>query len=402
MPVLMHLVSLQQAAGVEAHFSAFVRQARSCEPRFMHGWLNAAGAAHPYIAAQLTGQLACTLAAKRRFGIRLPARPQRLRAWHCRRELAAAQADVLVIWNRTAKAGFALDAMGAERCIHWEHGAAWDAGREAERQRYLDRVPLAIANSTAAARVLQLVWNYRGSVRVCRNALRPSLVPPAPVAKRFPHGRITLGVAARLFPVKGVALALHALAVLAESHDVQLEVAGAGPELPRLQALAAKLGIGGRVMFHGAVSDMAGFYGRIDCLLHAPITEAFGLVALEAAAHGCPVVTAAVDGLPEAVADGVSGFCLLPTLPLAAYLELGGSLEGLPERVYAPDRDALAAPQAVDPVALARAVERVFGAANTFESLSAAASAHVLRGPDFSAHVRDVLGVIDESLARRR
>jgi len=36
-------VSLQQAAGVEAHFSAFVRQARSCEPRFTHGWLNAAG-----------------------------------------------------------------------------------------------------------------------------------------------------------------------------------------------------------------------------------------------------------------------------------------------------------------------------------------------------------------------
>ena len=179
-------------------------------------------------------------------------------------------------------------------------------------------------------------------------------------------------------------------------------MAGAGPELPRLQTLAANLGIGRRVSFLGAVSDMAGFYGRIDCLLHVPLTEAFGLVALEAAAHGCPVVTAAVDGLPEAVADGVSGFCLAPTLPLAAYVELGGSLDGLPQRVYVPDRDALAAPQAVDPVALARTVERVFGAASTFESLSAAASAHVLRSPDFAAHVRDVLGVIDECLARRR
>jgi len=401
-PVMMHLVSLQQAAGVEAHFAAFVRQALSSEPRFTHGWLNAAGKAHPFIATQLAGQLSRTVTAKRRWGIKLPARPERLRTWHCRRELAAANADVLVIWNRTARAGFALDAMGAERCVHWEHGAAWDVGREAERQRYLDRVPIAIANSTAAARVLQLLWSYRGDVRVCRNALRPSLVPSSPVAKRYPAGRITLGVAARLFPVKGVALTLHAIALLVPSHDVHLRVAGAGPELPRLQALAVKLGVAGRVTFHGAVSDMAEFYRGVDCLLHPPLTEAFGLVALEAAAHGCPVVAAAVDGLPEAVADGVTGFCVEPTLPLAAYVELGGSLEGLPQRVYAPGRDALVEPHAVDPTVLARSVERLFRDADTFESLSAGASAHVLRGADFAAHVRDVLNVIDESLGRRR
>ena len=401
MPVMMHLVSLQQAAGVEAHFGAFVRQARSSAPRFTHGWLNAAGSPHPFIAAQLAGQLSCTVAAKRRWGIKLPARPERLRTWHCRRELAAANAAVLVIWNRTARVGFALDAMGDERCIHWEHGAAWDVGREAERQRYLDRVPMAIANSTAAARVLQLMWNYRGDVRVCRNALRPSLVPPSSVVKRYPNGRITLGVAARLFPVKGVALALQAVALLAQAHDVRLLVAGAGPELPRLQALAVKLGIGDRVTFLGAVSDMAAFYRNVDCLLHPPITEAFGLVAIEAAAHGCPVVAAAVDGLPEAVADGVSGWCIVPTLPLKAYVELGGSLEGLPERVYAPGRDALVEPQAVDPTEMARAVERLFRDAPTFDSVSSATSAHALRGADFAAHVRDVLNVIDEFLARR-
>jgi glycosyltransferase involved in cell wall biosynthesis len=399
---MMHLVSLRQAAGVEAHFAAFVRHARSSAPQFTHGWLNAAGQPHPFIASQLAGQLSCTVAAKRRWGIRLPARPQALRTWHCRRELAAANADVLVIWNRTAKAGFALDAMGAERCIHWEHGAAWDVGRESERQRHLDRVPLVIANSTAAARVLQLMWNYRGDVRVCRNALRPSLLPPAPVGKRYPGGRITLGVAARLFPVKGVALALHAVALLAQAHDVSLQVAGAGPEMARLRTLAAALGIDSRVTFHGAVSDMAAFYRDVDCLLHPPITEAFGLVAIEAAAHGCPVVTAAVDGLPEAVADGVSGACVEPTLPLAAYVELGGALEGLPQRVYDPSRDALVAPRALDPAALARAVEHVFRDARTFESLSLTASTHVLRGADFAAHVRDVLTVIDEFLGRRR
>src|SRR6185503_11837945 len=276
-PVVTHLVSLQQPAGVEAHFGEFVREARRSEPRFEHGWLNAAGDMHPFVAARVAGELAHVVHAKRRWGLRLPARPAALRVWHCRRALKAANTDVVVIWNRTARAKFVLDAVGAERCIHWEHGAAWDFGREQERREYLARVPLAIANSTASARVLQLRWGYGGDIRVCRNALRPSLVPPAPRRKVFPRGPLTLGVAARLYPVKGVALVLHAVAVLARTFDVRLQVAGAGPELPRLLGLAARLGVESRVTFHGAVGDMAAFYAGIDCLVHVPLTEAFGL-----------------------------------------------------------------------------------------------------------------------------
>jgi glycosyltransferase involved in cell wall biosynthesis len=324
-----------------------------------------------------------------------------LRAWHCRRELRASQTDVLVIWNRTTKVRFALEAMGAERCIHWEHGAAWDPGREAERRAYFERVPLAIANSTAAARVLQLMWGYRGDVRVCRNALRPSLVPAAPLAKRFPRGPVTLGVAARLYPVKGVAIVLHAVAALARRGlDVQLQVAGAGPELARLTSLAQRLGIGARVTFRGALADMPAFYAGIDCLLHAPLTEAFGLVALEAAAHGCPVVAAGVDGLAEAVAPGVSGRLIAPTLAIERYAELGGAREGLPQCIYDPRADALAAPRAVDPEMLATEVAALFADARGYEALSAAASAHVLARPSFATHVRDVLAVIDECLQR--
>ncbi len=395
MPVVTHLVSLQQAAGVEAHFSEFVRHARSVEPTFAHGWLNAAGPMHPFVAERVAGNLAHSIDAKRCFGLRLPARPAALRRWHCRRSLAAAGTDVLVIWNRTAKTRFAVDAIGERRCIHWEHGAAWDAGREAERRHYLERVPLAIANSTAAGRVLQLLWDYRGDVRVCRNALRPSVTPAAAVAKRFPQGPIKLGAAARLYPVKGLAIVLHAVALLRRSLDVELHVAGAGPELPRLRSLADSLGVRERVTFHGAVGDMTAFHSRIDCLLHTPLTEAFGLVAIEAAVHGCPVVTARVDGLVEAVAAGVTGRTIEPTLSLASCVELGGRLEGLPQCVYDPTADALAEPRAVDPARLAAEVAAVFSDARAFEALSATASAHVLAQPSFAAHVRDVMSVID-------
>jgi glycosyltransferase involved in cell wall biosynthesis len=402
-PVITHLVSLQQAAGVEAHFSEFVRQARVSEPSFAHGWLNAAGAMHAFVAERVAGELAHAIDAKRWNGLRLPAKPQALRTWHCRRALAAAGTDVLVIWNRTARAQFAVEAIGERRCIHWEHGAAWDGGRDAERRAYLNRVPFAIANSTAAARVLQLLWDYRGDVRVCRNALRPSLVPAARMAKKFPRARVKLGAVARLYPVKGLAIVLHAVArlrALRPSLDVELDVAGAGPELERLRSLAAGLGLAGRVTFHGAVGDMGAFYDGIDCLLHTPITEAFGLVAIEAAAHGCPVVTAHVDGLVEAVAAGVSGLTIAPTLPLDRYVELGGALEGLPQCVYDPAADALAEPRAVDPERLAVAVAALFDDARGFETLSASASAYVLAQPDFTTHVRDVMGAVDAFIRR--
>src|SRR5262249_51092969 len=162
----------------------------------------------------LTERLARTLASRARTKywrwLKLPTRPSALRAWHCRRALASAHTDVLLLWNRSAKVGYVVDAAGAERCIHWEHGAAWDPGHERDRSRYFSRVRRAIANSHAAARVLQLVWGYSGDVRVCRNALRPSLLPTTARTKMRPTARVTLGVAARLYPVKGVALVLHA------------------------------------------------------------------------------------------------------------------------------------------------------------------------------------------------
>ena len=109
MPVVTHLVSLTQPAGVEAHFSELVRHARVSDPNFAHGWLNAAREMHPFIADRVAGELAHMIDAKHRFGLPLPAKPAALRTWHCRRELAAAGTDVLVIWNRTAKAKFVDD-----------------------------------------------------------------------------------------------------------------------------------------------------------------------------------------------------------------------------------------------------------------------------------------------------
>src|SRR5690606_32636546 len=124
------------------------------------------------------------------------------------------------------------------------------------------------------------------------------------------------------------------------------------------------------------------------------------LVTIEAAARGVPVIAAAVDGLPEAVVDGVMGACVAPELSIDHYVALGGSREGLPDRIYDPAADALAAPRAVDPAAAADAVVRLVTSSADYERRGRAASEYAGSEYRFDAHVDQVMGVIAEAAAR--
>lgn len=138
----------------------------------------------------------------------------------------------------------------------------------------------------------------------------------------------------RIQPLKGVELALEALAeVLASPGEdrAELVVIGGpsgprGPEtLGRLRRRAAEPDLAGRVSFVPPQPHelLATWYRSADVAIVPSRSESFGLVALEAAACGVPVVATDVGGLRSLVDDGETGYLVSDRRPSAFAAPLG-------------------------------------------------------------------------------
>lgn len=176
---------------------------------------------------------------------------------------------------------------------------------------------------------------------------RIELVPPgvehaffSPGSRRGARAALRLGLGeepvllfvGRIQPLKGADVAVRALAALDDDRSVLVVVGGpSGPdgdaEVARVHALVDELGLQGRVHFvepqpHHLLSS---FYRAADVCLVPSRSESFGLVALEAAACGTPVVAAAVGGLRTLVDHGHTGFLVEGRDP-AAFAAYAGEI----------------------------------------------------------------------------
>jgi D-inositol-3-phosphate glycosyltransferase len=126
----------------------------------------------------------------------------------------------------------------------------------------------------------------------------------------------------RIQPLKGVDIAIRALGELRARgiREARLVIIGgpSGPggdrEVAMLRRLVGDLGLERQTTFvppqrHELLSS---YYRAADCTLVPSMSESFGLVALEAAACGTPVVASAVGGLTSLVDDSGTGFLVEP------------------------------------------------------------------------------------------
>jgi len=152
-----------------------------------------------------------------------------------------------------------------------------------------------------------------------------SLAAEGPADRRDGFRLLYVG---RFDPIKGLPLALEALRILqAVAPAARLELVGEGPERPRLEELAARLGVADRVVWTpwSPRAEIFEKMRRNDVFLFPSLRDGGGAVVVEAMASGLPVVCLDVGGPGFHVQNGF-GFKVPPGSPDVVAAELAGAL----------------------------------------------------------------------------
>jgi glycosyltransferase involved in cell wall biosynthesis len=141
-----------------------------------------------------------------------------------------------------------------------------------------------------------------------RHGLEARIVPNVVDTGRFARKEATATspaphviVARNLEPIYDNATAIRAFAIVRNAFPgARLSIAGAGPERPSLERLAADLGLGDATCFTGALDRdaIAALFRSADLMINASRVDNTPNAILEALATGVPVVTTNVGGIP--------------------------------------------------------------------------------------------------------
>lgn len=136
------------------------------------------------------------------------------------------------------------------------------------------------------------------------------------------EGKYVLLSVGRLVTRKGHDRVIEALpAIVRHIPNAVYVIVGDGPERERLEKLAETVGVAGKVRFVGGVSgnerlndyyNLADQFIMVSRLLEKGDAEGFGIVYLEAASAGVPVIAGRSGGASEAVLDGRTGLLVEP------------------------------------------------------------------------------------------
>lgn len=227
------------------------------------------------------------------------------------------------IFTDSYKSIAALPKAPGARLITLAHGMEFSAqprpAKAARMRLLLSRADIVLANSRFTAEQARPYLDDPTRLRVATPPIpeqpEPSVEAMAAMERRLGDDAPLIAVLARLEPRKGVDHLIRALHTLrAAQPDALLAVAGGGGDRPRLEALAAELGVADRVVFLGRISEdeKAALFARADLFAmparrEGDSVEGFGIVYLEAAWHGAPSLAGREGGAADAVREGETG-----------------------------------------------------------------------------------------------
>jgi glycosyltransferase involved in cell wall biosynthesis len=169
-----------------------------------------------------------------------------------------------------------------------------------------------IAVSAALKDSIVGVGGTAEKITVLRNGVDLTLFHPEDreaARAKYHCGRHVLACVGNLIPSKGHQRVIEALPTLP---DVELLIAGRGPNEQDFKELAMKLGVANRVRFLGVLSqsELRWLYSAADALVLLSEREGWPNVLLEAMACGTPVIATRVGGIPEIVTVPEAGVLL--------------------------------------------------------------------------------------------
>lgn len=118
-----------------------------------------------------------------------------------------------------------------------------------------------------------------------------------------------IGSAGRLFPIKDYPLMVEiAMEILQQTNTIRFELAGEGPEKPRIRSIIHEYGIDNAFKLNGFIENINIFYQGLDLYINTSIHEGLPMSILEAMAHGLPIIAPNIGGIKEILQDGIEGY----------------------------------------------------------------------------------------------